>query len=126
MRTAAAAVLSLALGLAGGSAAGGAWEGHLRAQLAATQAALLEAQERVGAGCEPVYMAAWPDGGCAARLSWPPVACEVAVRVYRHPDQTRVLERVRAGGPRLGLTLYEERGARERALSLRWNPEVSR
>lgn len=123
MRTAA---LAFALGFVGGSAAGGAWARHLAARAEAAEAAAVDAMERAGAACEPVWMAAWPEGGCAARLTWPPVACEVAVRVYRHPDQARVLERVRAGGPRLGLTIYEERGARERAVPLSWIPEVSR
>ena len=126
MRTAAVAVLCLALGLAGGSAAGGAWEGHLRAQLAAAQAALLEAQERAGAGCEPIWMAAYWDGDCRPALNgWKPTAaCEARCTVYRHPDPERVRARLYAVGPRLGVTLYKEQGAKEQLVPIRWNPEV--
>lgn len=126
MRALLASVLGLCAGAAGGLALGNAWTLHQVRALEATTAALREAQERVGAACEPVFMAAWPDGGCAARFTWPPVACAVGVYVYRHPDKGRVLARVRELGPRFGLTFIEERGARERFVPLSWSPEVPR
>lgn len=126
MKAILAGLAGATLGFAAGVAAGGAWAGYLSRRLAAAEAAAVEAMGRVGAGCEPIWMAAWPEGGCAARLTWPPVACDVRTAVYRHPDLARVLERVRAGGPRLGLAIFEERGARERPVPLSWSPEVPR
>lgn len=105
---------------------GTSWAGIQTHRAKVAEARAFEAEERAGAACEPVYALAYPDGGCAARFTWPPVACAVSVAVYRNADRERVLAKAREIGPRLGVTLYEERGVKERRLELGWNPEVPR
>lgn len=129
MRTAALVIIGAALGFAAGAASGGAWTRRLQARLAAAEAVALEAQERAGAACEPVFAAVYQERDCPLALRWMPatlqvLACPGRQQVYRHPDMARVLERLR--DLPAGAEVFEERGAKERRVEVIWKPEVRR
>ena len=106
---------------------GTAYAGVQQSRADRAEARALEAESRVGAACEPVYMAAWPDIVCEAGWKgWRPGAeCGLQTVVYRHTDLEAVRARARKVGPRAAMTIYEERGVKERRLELGWNPEVA-
>ena len=91
---------------------------------------LAEARAKAGGGCGTVYMALWPDYACgltggAIPAVLRPILCTQAIQVYRQPDLGRLRSKMEQLGPSTqGLTLYEEKGATEKRLSVGWKAEV--
>ncbi len=95
-----------------------------RSAAEAAVAASERALDLAAAPCAPVYTMAYPEFGCRGRFGWPPLVCEPRVVVYRHTDPAKVRGRIAAAGMRPGMVVYEERGVRERALPLEWDPRI--
>lgn len=126
--------LWLLLVACGWAAAAAAWAAcaHARREAAHWQGRARAAEARVGAACLPVYGLWWVDRRCDGLvLGLLPTAaqalvCPARLQVYRSIDQADVRARAQALGA--GATpqplVLEERGVRERVITLRWRAEI--
>lgn len=100
-----------------------------RADQAEARAKALEAKHSETT-CEPVYQATWLEYECPPIVgskfpqATKQVACTPALRVYRSGDFESVRAKARSAGPLASLLVLDERGVREKPLSVVWEPVI--